>query len=66
VHTLTWQDNSAGIVWRCSGDGVFNAGDTVITQFDPGTRFHTDQAMHHWADIDGGRVLPCRRRPCRR
>jgi hypothetical protein len=53
VHTLTWQDNSAGTFGGCSGDGVFNAGDTVITQFDQVLDFTTDQAMHHWADIDG-------------
>lgn len=53
VHTVTWQDNSAGTFGSCPGDGVFNGGDAIITQFDQVLDFTTDQASHHWADIDG-------------
>ena len=54
VHTVTWQDNSAGSFGACPGNGVFNMGtDTIITQFDQVLDFTTDTASHHWADIDG-------------
>jgi len=53
VHTTTWQDNSAGTFGACGGDGVFNAGDTIITEFDQVLDFTTDQASQSWSDIDG-------------
>ena len=54
VHTVTWQDNSAGTFGACPGNGVFNMGtDAIITQFDQVLDFTTDTASHHWADIDG-------------
>jgi len=37
----------------CPGNGVFNMGtDAIITQFDQVLDFTTDQASHHWSDID--------------
>jgi len=53
VHTKTWQDNSGGTFGACSGDGVFNAGDAVITEFDQILDFTTDEAHSSWGDIDG-------------
>jgi hypothetical protein len=52
VHTKTWQDNSAGTFGACGGDGVFNAGDMVITEFDQILDFTTDDAHSSWSDID--------------
>jgi hypothetical protein len=53
VTTKTWQDNSPGTFHGCMGDGVFNAGDLVITQFNQILDFSTDTAHAHFADIDG-------------
>lgn len=53
VHTVTWQDNSTGSFGSCMGDGVFNAGDAIITQFDQTLDFTTDTTKSSWADIDG-------------
>jgi hypothetical protein len=53
VHTVTWQDNSAGTFGACPGDGTFNTGDTIITQFNQILDFSTDTAHAHWADLDG-------------
>jgi hypothetical protein len=53
VHTFTWQDNSAGTFGACLGDGVFNAGDMIITEFDQVLDFTTDEAHASWGDIDG-------------
>jgi hypothetical protein len=53
VHTKTWQDNSAGSFGACMGDGVFNAGDMVITEFNQILDFTTDEAHSKWMDIDG-------------
>jgi len=52
VHTKTWQDNSPGTFGGCGGDGTFNAGDLVITEFDQILDFTTDEAHASWADID--------------
>jgi hypothetical protein len=51
VHTKTWQDNSAGTFGACMGDGVFNAGDMVITEFDQILDFTSDEAHSTWADL---------------
>ena len=53
VNTKTWQDNSPGTFGGCGGDGTFNAGDTVITQFSQILDFTTDTAHSSWKDIDG-------------
>jgi len=53
VHTKTWQDNSVGTFGACTGDGTFNGGDMVITEFDQILDFTTDEAHAHWSDIDG-------------
>jgi len=37
----------------CDGDGVFNGGDAVITEFDQILDFTTSQAHSSWSDIDG-------------
>lgn len=53
VHTTTWQDNSSGSFGSCPGDGVFNEGDTIITEFDQVLDFTSDRAQSSWSDIDG-------------
>jgi hypothetical protein len=52
VHTVTWQDNSPGTFGSCGGDGVFNAPDAIITQFDQILDFTTDSTKSKWMDID--------------
>ena len=53
VHTTTWQDNSPGTFGACGGDGVFNQGDAIITEFDQILDFTTDSTKSSWVDIDG-------------
>jgi hypothetical protein len=53
VHTVTWQDNSPGVFGSCAGDGKFNAGDAVITEFNQILDFTTDSTKSKWMDIDG-------------
>jgi len=54
VFTKTWLDTSGGTTLPpCNGDGVFNEGDIVITQFPQILDFTTDANKAEWMDIDG-------------
>ena len=58
VHTKSWHDNSGGTFCPscsppCSGNGVFDPGDTVIAEFDQILDFTTALGQGHWSDLDG-------------
>ncbi|MGH7789389.1 MAG: hypothetical protein ACRERC_21135, partial [Candidatus Binatia bacterium] len=53
VFTRTWSDASGGMaIPPCAGDGVFNGGDTIITQFPQILDFTTDATSTAFVDLD--------------
>jgi hypothetical protein len=53
VHTRVWADTSAGTFGGCQGDGIFNAGDVSLLEYDHILDLTTDEAHSSWTDIDG-------------
>jgi hypothetical protein len=53
VHTVSWSDGSGGTFENCPGNGVFDAPDVIVSEFDQILDFTTATATGKWMDLDG-------------